>query len=191
MFNFEKKIDNMKKLLIFILAAISITSCISTKYFNKHKDEICSLCPEKIIERHDSVFTSKIDTVYRVSTIDSLIIVSGIIGNLPQNFKTDTVRVIDKVYDASIWIENSRLKANIKHLNDTIDKIVIMNNSTVNNAESKNTVVTKTVIKKAGRFYVWFFWIVIVLAVITAVLWYFKKKYLGWLDKLFDFTDYK
>lgn len=185
------KINNMKKIIIFFLAAISLTSCMSNRYFIRHKDEICSQCPEKIIEKHDSIYTQKIDTIYRISSVDSIIIAAGIFANMPSGITTDTIRIVDKVYDASIWIENSRLKANIKHLNDTIDKIVIMNNSTVNNAESKNTVVTKTVIKKAGRFYVWFFWIVIVLAVITAVLWYFKKKYLGWLDKLFDFTDYK
>ena len=190
MFNFEKKIDNMKKIIIFFLAAISLTSCMSNRYFIRHKDEICSLCPEKIIERHDSVFTSKIDTVYRVSTIDSLIIVSGIIGNLPQNFKTDTVRVIDKVYDASIWIENGRLKANIKHLNDSITTIVKSSATTSINTDQKNTVITKTVIKKAGRFYVWFFWIVVVIVVLTLVFYFLKKRYLGWISKLFDFNDY-
>jgi hypothetical protein len=181
----------MKKLLIFILLAISLSGCMSTKYFQKHKDEVCGMCPEKIIEKHDSIYTQKIDTIYRISSVDSIIIAAGIFANMPAGITTDTIRIVDKVYDVSVWLENSRLKANIKHLNDTIDKIIVNNSSTVSNNEAKNTVITKTVIKKAGRFYVWFFWIVIVLFAITIVLYCFKKRYLGWISKLFDSFDYK
>lgn len=181
----------MKKLLIFILLAISMGGCMSTKYFQKHKDEVCGMCPEKIIEKHDSIYTQKIDTIYRISTVDSLIIVSGIFANLPQNFSTDTIIVHDKVYDVSIWIENSKLKANIKHLNDTISTIIKTNTTNTSNLQNKTITITKTVIKKAGRFYVWFFWIVIVLFAITIVLYYYKKRYLGWISKLFDSFDYK
>lgn len=165
----------MKKALILILAAISLTSCMSNKYFIKHKDEICSQCPEKIVEKHDSIFTQKIDTIYKISSMDSLIIAAGIFANMPAGITTDTIRIVDKVYDVSVWLENSRLKANIKHLNDTIDKIIVSNNSTVNNQDAKVQTVTKTVIKKAGRFYVWYFWI----SAIAIIICIFLKLWLG------------
>lgn len=176
----------MKKALILILAAITLTSCMSNKYFIKHKDEICSQCPEKIIEKHDSIFTQKIDTIYKISSMDSLIIAAGIFANMPAGITTDTIRIVDKVYDVSVWLENSRLKANIKHLNDTIDKIIVNNSSTVSNNEAKNTVITKTVIKKAGRFYVWFTWISLVLLVIGVILKLYLHKFVKGLNELFD-----
>ena len=179
----------MKNAILIILALATLTSCMSNRYFVKHKDEICSQCPEKIVERHDSIVTREIDTIFKISSVDSLIIAAGIFANMPAGITTDTIRIVDKVYDVSVWLENSRLKANIKHLNDTIDKIVIMNNSTVNNAESKNTVVTKTVIKKAGRFYVWFFWIVAVLAVLFIIIKLFLRKYLRWINELFEINE--
>ena len=167
----------MKNAILIILALATLTSCMSNRYFVKHKDEICLQCPEKIVERHDSIFTQKIDTIYKISSMDSLIIAAGIFANMPSGITTDTIRIIDKVYDVSVWLENSRLKANIKHLNDTIDKIIVNNSSTVSNTEAKNTVVTKTVIKKTGRFYVWFTWISIVLLVIGAALYIIFHKY--------------
>ena len=174
----------MKKALILILAAISLTSCMSNKYFIKHKDEICSQCPEKIVEKHDSIFTQKIDTIYRISSVDSLIIAAGIFANMPAGITTDTIRIVDKVYDVSVWLENSRLKANIKHLNDTIDKIIVNNSSTVSNNDAKNTVITKTVIKKAGRFYVWFTWISLVLLIIGVILKLWLGKFVKGLNEL-------
>ena len=168
----------MKNAILIILALATLTSCMSNKYFVKHKDEICSQCPEKIVERHDSIFTQKIDTIYKISSMDSLIIAAGIFANMPSGITTDTIRIIDKVYDVSVWLENSRLKANIKHLNDTIDKIIVNNSSTVSNTEAKNTVITKTVIKKTGRFYVWFTWISLVLLVVATVLYIIFHKYL-------------
>ena len=179
----------MKKLLIFILAAISLTSCMSNRYFIRHKDEICSLCPEKIIERHDSVFTSKIDTVYKVATVDTLSIVTAAIAGLPENFNTDTVFFRDKTFETRLWIENSKLRAEIKHYNDTIDKIIVENSTIVNNNDMKSKTSTKTVVKKAGRFYVWFFWIVAVLAVLFIVAKLFLRKYVKWLDDLFDINE--
>lgn len=176
----------MKKTLILILAAITLTSCMSNKYFIKHKDEICSQCPEKIIEKHDSIFTQKIDTIYKISSMDSLIIAAGIFSNMPAGITTDTIRIVDKVYDVSVWLENSRLKANIKHLNDTIDKIIVNNSSAVSNNEAKNTVTTKTVIKKAGRFYVWFTWISLILLVIGVILKLYLHKFVKGLNELFD-----
>lgn len=176
----------MKKALILILAAISLTSCMSNKYFIKHKDEICSQCPEKIVEKHDSIFTQKIDTIYKISSMDSLIIAAGIFANMPAGITTDTIRIVDKVYDVSVWLENSRLKANIKHLNDTIDKIIVNNSSTVSNNEAKNTVITKTVIKKAGKFYVWFTWISLVLLVVGVILKLYLHKFVKGLNELFD-----
>ena len=174
----------MKKALILILAAISLTSCMSNKYFIKHKDEICSQCPEKIVEKHDSIFTQKIDTIYKISSMDSLIIAAGIFANMPAGITTDTIRIVDKVYDVSVWLENSRLKANIKHLNDTIDKIIVNNSSTVSNNDAKNTVITKTVIKKAGRFYVWFTWISLVLLIIGVILKLWLGKFVKGLNEL-------
>ena len=159
---------------------------MSNKYFIKHKDEICSQCPEKIIEKHDSIFTQKIDTIYKISSMDSLIIAAGIFANMPAGITTDTIRIVDKVYDVSVWLENSRLKANIKHLNDTIDKIIVNNSSTVSNNETKNTVITNTVIKKTGRFYVWFTWISLVLLIIGVILKLYLHKFVKGLNELFD-----
>lgn len=176
----------MKKLFILILAVATLTSCMSNRYFIKHKDEICSQCPEKIIEKHDSIFTQKIDTIYKISSIDSLIIAAGIFQNMPAGVTTDTIRIVDKVYDVSIWLENSRLKANIQHLNDTIDKIIVSSNSTVNNSEAKTQTITKTIIKKAGRFYVWFFWIVAILLVLWIILKLWLGKYVKALNEIFD-----
>jgi hypothetical protein len=176
----------MKNTILIILTLATLTSCMSNKYFIKHKDEICSQCPEKIIEKHDSIFTQKIDTIYKISSMDSLIIAAGIFANMPAGITTDTIRIVDKVYDVSVWLENSRLKANIKHLNDTIDKIIVNNSSTVSNNEAKNTVITKTVIKKAGRFYVWFTWISLVLLIIGVILKLYLHKFVKGLNELFE-----
>ena len=176
----------MKKLFILILAAATLTGCMSNRYFVKHKDEICSQCPEKIVEKHDSIFTQRIDTIYRIHSVDSLIIAAGIFQNMPAGVTTDTIRIVDKVYDVSIWLENSRLKANIQHLNDTIDKIIVSNNSTVNTNEAKTQTITKTVIKKAGKFYVWFFWIVAILLVLWIILKLWLSKYVKALETLFN-----
>ena len=105
---------------------------------------------------------------------------------MPSGITTDTIRIVDKVYDVSVWLENSRLKANIKHLNDTIDKIIVNNSSTVSNTEAKNTVIPKTVIKKTGRFYVWFTWISIVLLVIGVILKLYLHKFVKGLNEIFD-----
>ena len=118
--------------------------------------------------------------------MDSLIIAAGIFANMPAGITTDTIRIVDKVYDVSVWLENSRLKANIKHLNDTIDKIIVNNSSAVSNNEAKNTVTTKTVIKKAGRFYVWFTWIGLVLLIIGVILKLYLHKFVKGLNELFD-----
>jgi len=176
----------MKKLFILVLAVATLTSCVTTRYFDKHKNEICDLCPDSVIIKQNIIHTESIDTIYRVSSIDSMIIAAGILSGLPANITTDTIRIVDKVFDASIWIENSRLKANIKHLNDTIDKIVIKNNTTINNDEKKTQTITKTVIKKAGRFYVWFFWIVVILLVLWIILKLWLSKYVKALETLFN-----
>ena len=176
----------MKNAILIILALATLTSCMSNKYFIKHKDEICSQCPEKIVEKHDSIVTREIDTVFKISSVDSLIIAAGIFANMPAGITTDTIRIVDKVYDVSVWLENSRLKANIKHLNDTIDKIIVNNSSTVSNTEAKNTVITKTVIKKTGRFYVWFTWISIVGLVIFVLIRLFIGRFLGWFNQVAD-----
>ena len=176
----------MKKLILLFIAAISMTSCMSNRYFVKHKDEICSQCPEKIVERHDSIVTREIDTVFKIISMDSLIIAAGIFANMPSGITTDTIRIVDKVYDVSVWLENSRLKANIKHLNDTIDKIIVKNSSTVSNTEAKNTVITKTVVKKTGRFYVWFTWISIVLLIVGILMKLYLHKFVKGLNEIFD-----
>lgn len=95
----------MKKLFILILAATTLTSCMSNRYFIKHKDEICSQCPEKIVEKHNSIFTQRIDTIYRIHSVDSLIIAAGIFQNMPAGVTTDTIRIVDKVYDVSVWLK--------------------------------------------------------------------------------------
>ena len=176
----------MKKLL-FISTIILLASTISCqRYIAKHKSEICETCPEKIVERHDSIVTREIDTIFKISSVDSLIIAAGIFANMPAGITTDTIRIVDKVYDVSVWLENSRLKANIKHLNDTIDKIIVNNNSAVSNTEAKNTVVPKTVIKKTGRFYAWFTWISIVLLIIGILLKLYLHKFVKGLNEIFD-----
>lgn len=174
----------MKKLFILILAAVTLTSCMSNRYFTKHKDEICSQCPEKIVEKHDSIFTQRIDTIYRIHSVDSLIIAAGIFQNMPAGVTTDTIRIVDKVYDVSVWLENSRLKASIQHLNDTIDKIIVSNNSTANNQDAKVQTITKTVIKKAGRFYVWYFWTSAIAIIICIILKLWLGKFVKGLNEL-------
>ena len=179
----------MKKLL-FISAIILLASTISCqRYIAKHKSEICETCPDKIIERHDSIVIQKIDTVYKVATVDTLSIVTAAIAGLPENFNTDTVFFRDKTFETRLWIENSKLRAEIKHYNDTIDKIIVENSTIVNNNDMKSKTSTKTVVKKAGRFYVWFFWIVAVLAVLFIVAKLFLRKYVKWLDDLFDINE--
>lgn len=103
---------------------------------------------------------------------------------MPAGVTTDTIRIVDKVYDVSVWLENSRLKASIQHLNDTIDKIIVSNNSTVNNQDAKVQTITKTVIKKAGRFYVWYFWISAIAIIICIILKLWLEKFVKGLNEL-------
>jgi len=174
----------MKKLLIILIAATTLTGC-HQQYVAKHKNEICATCPSE--HNNSSVYIEKwkTDTIYRVSKIDSLIIVARMTADcngkkVPCN--ADTVLIVNEKYYLHLWSENSNLKMTLRIMGDSIAEIIKTKETSDVKTETKT--ITKTEVKKAGRFYVWFFWIVAMLAVLWLILKLWLWKYVKWIDSM-------
>jgi len=93
--------------VIFIISLF--TSCIS----QKRVDKICQTCaPDSIVFKTDSIYIERIDTVYRVSAWDSLLLVS----TWNPDKITDTIIIEDTHWKGQFYISQGQFKAHISYL---------------------------------------------------------------------------
>lgn len=164
----------MKKIMIYFCLVILASSCVTLK----QKEKICAECPTTIITQHDSIYVQQYDTILKEATTDSMTIRVPVFGGISDTLNTDTMQIKNPKFGVIMWIKGGMINMDITHNNDSIEKVVLTNTTSVNDNISAKKTIIKTQIKKVGRFYVWYFWINLVCAVLLCVYIWAKNKYL-------------
>jgi len=148
------------------LIALLATSCVS----QKRVDKICQTCkPDSVIIKTDSVYIETIDTVYRISAWDSILLVSS----LDPEKIIDTIYIEDEHWKGQFFISQNHFKAQISHLSDSITQIVKTKATNVNTVSEKIIKVPVDVItpKYNKWHYFLLIWFIISVVLIGVVAW--------------------
>ena len=174
--------------VILILAVAILSSCITPKKIQKNCYKWAKICPVETVIKDSLVYRDTI--IYRDTTIyvplpnDTVIIerkirVRG--GKIISDI--DTITKESGVIGVKAWLIDSKLGA-IGYVADSgiyyvlNDILVEKNHYEEKYNEIKETKVTVEEVK-VGKFYVWFFWIVIVIAIVIGYIGlrcYLKRK---------------
>jgi len=164
----------MKNLILISLIAILLTSCIT----QKRVDKICQTCtPDSVVFKTDTSYIERIDTVYRFSAWDSLLLVS----TWNPNKRIDTILIEDSHWKGQFYISQGQFKAKLSYLQDSITQITKSIKSSVNTSIKEVIHVDKPVNvpirDKRFKFYRSFTWIVSIMVLLLLGIWiYFKVQ---------------
>ena len=161
--------------IIYIFLMLGIASCTTQRDI----DKVCSsgICPTEIVYKTDSIYIETIDTIYRTSQLDSLMFVSS----LDFSRGTDTIYFEDETWKGTFYVTQSKLKAKIEHLSDSISTIV--KTKTIDKSSDKTITVVeiKEVDKPIRDRWYYFLLIVFILLVSYAIFRLVLWIKLGWL----------
>ena len=177
----------IKQLLSILLLLLIISSCNIDKRIARKQARWCnkeSTSDTVKIVQNDTVYQETIKTVKIAPNPDTLQLYAIAYCDSMQNVQMPLIIVEDKENGnkASIEIIDNKVNAEIICNMDSLEQIIIEKNTLIKNLKSIkiNDVKIVTKIKKAGAFYIWFFWILVVLVVVSTALyltrWYFLSK---------------
>jgi len=142
------------------------------------------MCPTSEVTIRDTSYIERIDTIYRVSTWDSILIASSI---NPLKL-IDTIVIEDKYWKGQFIVSQNDFKAKISHLNDSIAQIVKSIEKASNNSEIKTVEVIKEINKPIRD--KWYFrfmfgfiitWLLILVVLVGWVYMQYQKGKIKWL----------
>jgi len=169
--------------LLWLIVCLMFTSCIT----QKRVDKICQTCtPDSVIYKTDTSYIEKIDTIYRFSRWDSLLLVS----TWNSDKQIDTIIIEDTHWKGQFFISQGQFKAKLSYLKDSITQIVKTIETSAKTSEKQVIHVDKPVNvpirDKRFKFYRAFTWISSVLVLLFLGLWIwlqYQKGKITWLSK--------
>ena len=141
-----------------------------------------------IIQTHDTTTKIVTKTIKLAPNPDTLNLYAIAYCDSMNKVQMPAVILHDKAngHQAAIQIVDNKMNAEIICNMDSLEQIILEKDILIKNL--KNKVVTKTnvltKIKKTGRFYIWFFWILVVLVLVSTALylvrWYYLSRFKIW-----------
>jgi hypothetical protein len=171
-------------IILLLLTAALFTSCIT----QKRVDKICLTCkPDSVIIKTDSIYAERIDTVYKMSAWDSLLLVS----TWNPNKITDTIIIEDTHWKGQFYISQGTFKAQLSYLKDSITQIV-KTIETISNTSQQEIIkvpipVNVPIRDKRFRFYRSFTWISSILVLLLLGVWVYFQVQKGKMQWIYKF----
>ena len=172
------------RILFSMLLLLLLNSCNVEKRLARKQAKWCSNITKTDTIReieHDTIYKESIKTIKLAPNPDTLNLYAIAYCDSMNNVQMPEIIVDDNSngHKATISITNNEVKAEIICNMDSLEQIIIEKNTIIKNLESQYVTKTKvlTKIKKVGTFYVWFFWIFVVLVVVSTSLYLVWKYY--------------
>jgi len=166
----------IKTFVLILLSAILLSSCGHYKWIQKHPEIACQVCPadSSYVEFNDSsttiIHTVDYDTLILPPSPDSLLFFAVAYCDSLNNAQMDPITVSNNGNSATISIIDNQVQGEIICNEDSLKQIIKIINDSLIVAKNNTTSISKTikvpVYIKAGKFYVWFTWIIIILTLL-------------------------